>query len=216
MTSSIYDQQRIHNYLLNRLSTEEEQIFEEWLLDTPGALEQITLEQTIIKSASQLEKSTSRQTRVCKVTPPSHWKKRLFSYLLPTKKLSIALAFTCSLFAVSYLSYTPSQQAQYASQTIYIEQLRSAHMPTIQIQSLDDTQHYQLLILLDDIEPPAFTVSIFNRLDNRVIFKQTVTPNHHGELPVLISKNALTGNDYILKIMPATNAQPLQFLLEIQ
>jgi len=217
MTNSSNDQQRIHNYLLNRLSGSEEELFETWILETPGALEQVSLEQAMIKGASQLDKSSSGDSVVRKHQSHSGWLSRISAMLaIPNPQTLMATAIAVSLFAITFLVYVPSVPVSDASQTVYIEQLRSAQVPTVHIQSLDQTPNYQLLILLDDFEPQSFLVSIFNKVDNKLIFEQTVKPNDQGEIPVLVDKAVLKSNAYILKIVPVPTAQPYQFLLEVQ
>jgi len=217
MPKARYDQQGIRNYLLKRLPHDDEELFETWLLETPSALEQVTLEQAMLKGASELEKSSSSDKVTVKNTTTTTWPHWLSTIsVFPRHQGLIASAMALSLLAVSYFLFIPAPTINNASQIIYIEQLRSAQLPKVHIQSLDKTPNYQLLILLDDYQPPAFLISIFSKADNSLIFEKTIKPNTEGEIPIIINKALLEHSAYVLKVVPVTNPQSYQFLLEVQ
>jgi len=219
MNDALFDQQRIRNYLLKRLGEHEQESFEIWLLETPGALEQVELEQAMLEGAHSLTSAKIKTARDSK-----SWLRQLTMHLTSASSTRIADAKTVGitsvaatlLLALSMLVLMPKSIESDAFQIVYIEQLRSTATPTINISSQDETPNYQLMILLDDYQPPSFLVTIKTAVSQRLIFSQTLSPNAKGELPVTLQKSLLGEDKYILRIKPLTLQEPISFLLKVE
>jgi len=219
MSDTLFDQQNIRNYLLKRLSDHDQEAFEIWLLDTPGALEQVELEQAMLAGASTLTKTAVEADRANKNTLLHQLKTHLIApaniRIANAKTVAMTSVAATVLLALSVWVLMPSAIVQHSFQRIYIEQLRSAATPTINISSQDETANYQLMILLDDYQPPSFLVTIKTVVSQRLIFSQTISPNSKGELPVILRKSLLDEDKYVLHIKPITIVEPITFLLKV-
>lgn len=204
MNNSIDYHSQIRDYLLNRLTPQQEESFEIWLLETHDAQEEVELERAILKGAKELtDIACSQGKKVVKERP----KKHSFSIFLPSVAAAAVIAFSITLL------WPVSQDISY--QEVYIEQLRSDEFPKVAIASQDDSANYQFIVALDDMEPPAFDVSITDNNTKQVVFTEIVKPNANDELVINVKKSMLESNEYRLDIKPLIYQQSVSFILQV-
>ena len=204
MNNSINYHPQIRDYLLNRLTPKQEELFEIWLLETHGAQEEVELERAMLEGAKELTDIACFQgKKVAKERP----KKHSYSIFLPSVAAAAVIAFSITLL------WPKSQNISY--QEVYIEQLRSHEPPKVAITSKDDSSNYQFIVALDDMDPPAFDVTISDNNTKQVIFNEIVKPNANDELVIYVKKSTLKSNEYRLDIKPLIYQQSVSFILQV-
>lgn len=206
MNNSSPFQQQIRDYLLNRLTPEQEEAFEIWLLDTPSAQDDLALEQAMLNGAQNLTNIASDKGQIVALENTSQTQ----------SKTNYVVALAASIFIAITLSLTWPQLTQDESyQTVYIEQLRSSNIPKVHLSSQDDSNNYQFVVALDDMEPPAFDVTITDVASQKIVFNDIVKPNAQEKLIINIKKSALSSNQYRLDIKPLIYQQSVSFILQV-
>ncbi|MGB0833818.1 MAG: hypothetical protein ACPGR2_04815 [Psychrobium sp.] len=206
MNNSSPFQQQIRDYLLNRLTPEQEEALEIWLLDTPSAQDDLALEQAMLNGAQNLTDIASDKDQIVALDNSPETQ----------SKTNYVVALAASIFIAITLSLTWPQITQDESyQTVYIEQLRSSNIPKVHLSSQDASNKYQFVVALDDMEPPAFDVTITDVASQKVVFNDIVKPNAQEELVINIKKSALSSNQYRLDIKPLIYQQSVSFILQV-
>jgi hypothetical protein len=187
---TVFEQEWIQRYLQNKLSTQENQEFELFMLEHPEVAKQVQLD-AVFQYTLQEAQGKAREVSILESIK--------WIWHTPLRASFCTLVVCAGLFSLWFSMANPA--AVISSQVVYLEPLRSgvSELPTIHFREQDSQV---ALVVQSYFEDPddIYNVRVIAKDSQRLVYQQSVQGNAQGELLVVLNRQNVHPGDFIIEV----------------